>query len=110
MRDVLTGLLLSHLEDGMSVCSGIGLALRETLQWLFKPPDPAYHGITVASIQWRIFSVGGAREISLHKPWLYKHFYAASFSTVIMITTTTLLVTATHCIEGTLLKNKSAAI
>lgn len=58
MRDVLTGLLLSHLEDGMSICSGTGLVLKETLQGLFKPLDAAYHGIIVASIQSSIFSVG----------------------------------------------------
>lgn len=28
VRDILRGLLLSHLEDGMSACSGTGLALR----------------------------------------------------------------------------------
>lgn len=103
LRDVLTGLLLSHLEDGMSVCSGTGLALRETLQWLFKPLHAAYHGIIVPSIPWSIFSVGGACEISLHKPCLHKHFYTESFPTVIIITTA-LLGTATHSIMGTLPK------
>lgn len=57
------------------------------------------YGITVASVQWSIFSVGGACAISLHKPCLHKPFYTESFSTVIIITAA-LLGTATHSVKG----------